>query len=125
MNKMLNDSSDYPEFVTRFYDVILEKAKTSYDLKFYMKKILETKGSILEIGVGTGRIFKKGVNSGADIYGIDKSQNMIAKLKENLDQKYHSRVDVQDGLNLNLEKNLISSLLLSGCSLILSKSKIS
>jgi len=60
-----------------------------------MKKILETDGLVLELGVGTGRIFMKALEKGADIYGIDISPSMVEKLKEKLDRKYHKRVFIQ------------------------------
>lgn len=76
-------STDYPpDFVVRFYDLIYKKVRTGIDLDYYMKKILETDGPVLELGVGTGRIFMKALEKGADIYGIDISPSMVEKLKD-------------------------------------------
>jgi ubiquinone/menaquinone biosynthesis C-methylase UbiE len=98
-------STDYPpDFVARFYDLIYKKVRSGVDLDYYMKKILEIDGPILELGVGTGRIFMKALEKGADIYGIDISPSMIEKLKEKMDRKYYKRVSVQDAANMNLDK---------------------
>jgi SAM-dependent methyltransferase len=98
-------STDYPsDFVARFYDLIYKKVRTGVDLDYYMKKILKTDGPVLELGVGTGRIFMKALEKGADIYGIDISPSMVEKLKEKLDRKYHKRVFIQDAANMSLDK---------------------
>lgn len=96
--------ADYPEFVARFYDVIYKKVRAGTDHDYYMKKIFESDDPVLEVGVGTGRFFLEALEKGADIYGIDISRNMIEKLKEKLDKKYHSRVFIQDVVNMSIDK---------------------
>jgi len=68
----MRNSSEYPATIARFYDVIYAHLRT-VDRDFFLKKILGTKGPVLEIGVGTGRFFLDAVNDVADIYGIDDS----------------------------------------------------
>ena len=46
----------YPDFFARFYDVIYRKVRDGVDNRFYLDRIRECKGRILEIGSGTGRL---------------------------------------------------------------------
>ena len=94
----------YPDFVARFYDTLYSSLRSGVDSAFYLKRIKEAKGPVLEIGVGTGRLFIPAIQSGADIYGIDVSPRMIEVLKAKLDKKYHSRIFVQNAIDLNLKK---------------------
>lgn len=100
----MNFTSIYPDFVARFYDTLYSNLRSRVDSAFYLKKIKEAKGPVLEIGVGTGRLFIPAIQSGADIYGVDISRNMIEVLKAKLEKKYHRRVLVQNAADLNLKK---------------------
>jgi SAM-dependent methyltransferase len=100
----MNFTSIYPDFVARFYDTIYSNLRSDVDSAFYLKKIKEAKGPVLEIGVGTGRLFIPAIQSGADIYGVDISRNMIEVLKAKLEKKYHRRILVQNAIDLNLNK---------------------
>lgn len=97
----------YNDAMVNFYDVIHK----NYDIdkKFYLDKILNAGGPVLEIGCGTGRIFCEALKQGADIYGIDQSALMLGKLKEKIDASEHYRVQVVDALDYLSEKkfNLI------------------
>jgi ubiquinone/menaquinone biosynthesis C-methylase UbiE len=91
----MRNPSEYPAAIARFYDVIYAHLRT-VDRDFFLKKILGTKGPVLEIGVGTGRFFLDALNQGADIYGIDVSATMLDQLKKKLDQSHHHRLFHQD-----------------------------
>ncbi|MGD2089349.1 MAG: class I SAM-dependent methyltransferase [Candidatus Aminicenantes bacterium] len=93
---------NYPAYVARFYDLIYSKILGGEDWGYYLKQILKTQGPVLELGVGTGRIFVEALKQGADIYGIDANGSMIEVLKKKIDKKYYHRVKVQDSINLNL-----------------------
>lgn len=87
----------YNEAVSRFYDPVydtLEFLKPAQ--KFYHDEILNAGGKVLEAGVGTGRIFLPALNAGADIYGVDFSERMLARLKEKLPEKEHYRIWQED-----------------------------
>jgi SAM-dependent methyltransferase len=105
---MIN-SFEYPDFVARFYDVVYEKVRSDVDTGYFINKILGTKGSVLEIGVGTGRLFTEALAKGADIYGIDISKNMIDVLKKKLAPEDHYRVIIGDAgkMKLGLKFDLI------------------
>lgn len=102
----------YNETVTKFYDVVYDNMKSlKPGLGFYLDEIKNTKGSVLEAGVGTGRIFLPALNSGADIYGIDYSENMLNILKNKLPEKQQTRLFNGDIRNFRIGKkfNLIIS----------------
>jgi SAM-dependent methyltransferase len=96
--------NNYPDFVARFYDVIYEQVITGVDRKYYVRKIVETDGPVLELGTGTGRIFIEALNRGADIHGIDVSDAMIRKLRGKIAPEHRRRLQVQDAVRLHLEK---------------------
>ena len=87
---------EYPSYVSRFYDIIYSQLRSSIDHDYFLKKILETKGAVLEVGVGTGRFFYEAFNQGADVYGVDLSENMLKQLKRKLSEKEHQRIYLQD-----------------------------
>ena len=93
----------YPAFVARFYDVVYQKVRT-IDHDYYVKKILEANGPVLEIGTGTGRFFKEMIEAGADMYGIDANQSMLDVLRKKIDTKYHSRIFHQRAEMFQLNK---------------------
>jgi SAM-dependent methyltransferase len=100
-NVKTQDSVEYPEVFAKFYDVIYDKLRTSVDYDYYLKKILECKGPVLEVGVGTGRIFIDALKKGADIYGIDVSKSMIEVLRSKISEENHNRVFVKDARDFN------------------------
>jgi SAM-dependent methyltransferase len=99
-----NPSDLYPDFFARFYDLIYAKIRLGVDTEYFLRKIRESKGPVLEVGVGTGRLFTQAISGGADIYGIDISPSMIKVLKARLAKKYHNRVSVQDILDFETGK---------------------
>ncbi|MFH0991144.1 MAG: class I SAM-dependent methyltransferase [bacterium] len=99
----MSHTVSYPPAFARFYDIIYKHLRT-VDTDYFLKKIHETQGPVLEIGVGTGRFFLDALASGADIYGIDVSPEMIDVLKKNLAPEHHHRVGIADARNFTLEK---------------------
>jgi SAM-dependent methyltransferase len=97
------DKNEYPDFFARFYDLIYAKEGTGIDEASYYRRISQTKGKILEAGVGTGRIFVRALKDGADIYGVDNSPAMIDVLRKKLDGKDQGRVIVKDITDMNLD----------------------
>jgi len=89
-------SSIYPSYFARFYDLIYSNIRSDIDTDYFLKKIREANGPVLEAGVGTGRFFTEALKQGADIYGIDISPAMLDILKLKIDRKYHNRLTIQD-----------------------------
>ena len=85
-----------PVSMARFYDVIYQSLRHDQDSAFYLKKILETKGPVLEAGSGTGRFFTEALEKGTDIYGMDVSENMLRVLRGKLAPEEHFRISCQD-----------------------------
>ncbi len=86
----------YSSAFARFYDLIYSKIRSDVDTRFFLNKIKEAKGPVLEVGVGTGRFFLEALKEGADIYGIDISPAMLDILKTRIDKKDHYRISRQD-----------------------------
>ena len=99
----MEEGIPYPDYFARFYDVIYAQLRT-IDRDFFLRKIGESKGPVLEIGVGTGRLFVDALNAGADIYGVDISPAMLEQLKAKLDPKDHHRICRQDARSLRLNR---------------------
>ena len=58
----------------------LEHYSKNNDLSFWVKIAKKARGSILEIGCGTGRVTLPILENGINVYGIDKSLVMIEEL---------------------------------------------
>ncbi|MCU0461745.1 MAG: class I SAM-dependent methyltransferase [Bacteroidales bacterium] len=87
---------EYPKNFARFYDLIYHRIRDEADLEFFQNEAIRIKGKVLEIGVGTGRLFMNSLNHGVDIYGIDISDPMLNVLYDKLDRNEHYRVSLQD-----------------------------
>lgn len=87
---------EYPRAFSKFYDNFCTELRGSEDLQFFLDRIANAGGKILEIGVGTGRIFYPAIKSGADIYGIDNSPYMLNILENKLSPQERFRVSLQD-----------------------------
>ena len=74
----------YPDFFARFYDILYSHLRGSEDYEYYLSQILHTKGPVLEIGVGTGRIFRDAILSKPAIHGIDISPSLLDVLRFHL-----------------------------------------
>jgi SAM-dependent methyltransferase len=96
--------NDYPKNIARFYDVIYNSLRDGVDNHYYFEKIAATKGAILEVGAGTGRLFIPALENGADIYAIDNSKFMLERLKQKIDRKFYFRLALQDVRDIKLEK---------------------
>ena len=92
----------YNKAMVSFYAII--HSDYNVDKKFYLDKILNAGGPVLEIGCGTGRIFCEALKLGADIYGIDQSELMLSILKEKIDENELNRVQVSDAQEYISEK---------------------
>jgi SAM-dependent methyltransferase len=64
-----------------FYD--WENARTlgRRDIAFWTRVALNARGSVLELGCGTGRISKPLADAGVDLVGIDRSAEMLARFR--------------------------------------------
>jgi SAM-dependent methyltransferase len=86
----------YPHNFARFYDTIYHQVRDSVDIDYFLNEIRLSKGKVLEVGVGTGRLFEKAVASGADTYGIDVSESMLDVLYSKLPADQHYRISNQN-----------------------------
>jgi SAM-dependent methyltransferase len=76
-----------------YYDLFDKKE----NINFYLKLAQKSKGKVLEIGVGTGRVAIPLAKQGIQVVGIDNSPEMLAQAKIKL-EKEPSRV--QKGIRL-------------------------
>lgn len=67
------------EDMSEYYDIIYNDMT---DAEFYLNQAKKSKGSVLEIGCGTGRILIYLAKHGIDITGLDISDKMLEKLKQ-------------------------------------------
>ena len=89
----------YPKNFARFYDTIYHQMRDAVDNEYFLNEIKRTRGKVLEIGVGTGRLFINALNQGADIYGLDISEEMLHVLYRKLQQEQHYRISLQNIIN--------------------------
>ena len=94
----------YPDFSARFYDVVYDQMRNEQDKDYYLQKIAQTKGAVLEIGTGTGRFFSEALKQGADIFGIDISEHMLSVLKQKIASREHYRVSLQSAVDFSFDR---------------------
>jgi SAM-dependent methyltransferase len=99
-NRMIHE---YPENFARFYDLIYHRQRDNVDNTFFQNRIRESKGKILEIGVGTGRLFFNALKYGADIYGIDISPHMLDVLQKKLGKDQNYRISLQNIIDFKFD----------------------
>lgn len=97
-------SHDYPEFVARFYDTVYAQVRDGVDNDYYLARIAASPGPVLEIGVGTGRLFCEALRRGADVDGLDISPAMIARARAKLSDRDRHRVQLADAVTAQLER---------------------
>jgi SAM-dependent methyltransferase len=85
----------YPHNFARFYDTIYHQVRDSTDHEYFQNLIKKTRGKVLEVGVGTGRMFSDALESGADIYGLDISESMLEVLYKKIPGDQHYRISLQ------------------------------
>jgi len=95
---------EYPVYFARFYDLIYHHLRDGDDSRFYFEKIMNTSGSVLEAGSGTGRLLTEALENGADIYGIDVSPAMLDILRAKLSPENQKRISLQNIVDFRLDK---------------------
>ena len=76
----IQDQMDYARWAER-YDIFYQAAPEG-ELEFYLNAIQRCGGSVLELGVGTGRIAIPAAAMGFDITGIDLNEPMLERARE-------------------------------------------
>lgn len=74
---------DEYDFVSQFYDSV-DPYRNRKDVGFFVDAAKESKGPILEVGCGTGRILIPTAREGLKITGLDLSTAMLAQCREKL-----------------------------------------
>lgn len=90
------------------YDMLYEQ-QTS-DVEFYKRQARLTKGKILEVACGTGRVYLDLLKGGLDVYGIDYSRPMLDRLREkakSLGMRPKVRLADMRSFNLGVKFSLI------------------
>lgn len=76
--------SHYGKLCSEFYDFTKPVGKSiSGDIEYYLERLKDTTGRILEAGVGTGRMLIPLFEKGFVVDGIDSSSDMLEYCKKN------------------------------------------
>ena len=97
-------SEPYPDFVARFYDTVYARVRDGVDNAWYLGQMSAASGAVLEIGVGTGRLFVEARRRGIDAWGIDRSPAMIERCRAKLEPGDRERVSVADAVHLRTDR---------------------
>jgi SAM-dependent methyltransferase len=93
-------SEPYPDLIARFYDAVYAKVRDGVDNDWYLQQMTAAPGPVLEIGVGTGRLFAEARRRGIDAWGIDLSPAMIGCCRAKLAPEDRGRVSVADAVTM-------------------------
>jgi len=86
--------------IAKYYDGAYAAKQDLVDLPFYLDLAEQSRGPVLEIACGTGRVLLPMARHSIEICGVDNSQSMLAVLKESLarePQEIRQRVTVEEG----------------------------
>lgn len=97
-------SEPYPDFVARFYDPVYAQVRDGVDNEWYLERMAAAGGPVLEIGVGTGRLFVEARRRGIDVRGIDVSPAMVERCRSKLEPGDRERVSVADAVRLRTDR---------------------
>jgi len=100
--------------IAKYYDGAYAAKQDLVDLPFYLDLAEQSRGPVLEIACGTGRVLLPIARKGIDICGVDNSQPMLEVLNQNLasePQDVRARITVHQGdmrtFRLNLKFPLV------------------
>lgn len=86
--------------IAKYYDGAYAAKQDLVDLPFYLDLAEQSRGPVLEIACGTGRVLLPIARKGSEIWGVDNSLPMLRILHENLvreEPQVLQRVTVQQG----------------------------
>jgi SAM-dependent methyltransferase len=91
---------DTYQVIAKYYDGAYAAKQDLVDLPFYLDLAEQSKGPVLEIACGTGRVLLPTARKGIEICGLDNSRSMLDILKRNLatePDEVRQRVAIQQG----------------------------
>jgi ubiquinone/menaquinone biosynthesis C-methylase UbiE len=95
-------TGQYDEWA-KVYDIMYGNYRD--DFEFYLKEAKKSKGKVLEVGCGTGRIYLGLLKQGIDTYGIDISEERLCTLRKKAeDEKLVPKVFQGDMRNFRLDE---------------------
>lgn len=77
---------DYFDSIATFYDAKY-RGRDIGDQEFYLERARAADGPVLEVAVGTGRVYHDLLREGMDADGFDLSANMLSVLREKADDE--------------------------------------
>jgi SAM-dependent methyltransferase len=93
-------SEDTYEVLAKHYDSAYTAKDNLFDLPFYLELARASRGPVLEIGCGTGRILLAIAREGIEIHGVDSSPAMLGILQRKLErepQEIRRRISIHAG----------------------------
>jgi len=117
---------EYGELSTTLYECTKPVGHSiNGDIEYYSEKLKKVQGSILEAGVGTGRMLIPLIRKGIKIDGVDLSAEMLAQCKVNL-EKYgvNAKLYQQDLTNMSLPNKYGAIIMPTGSFCLLPKDRI-
>jgi len=93
----------YDDYYANIYDeLFLNKTKNDYEIDLIIKKTIPTFNSnFLVIGSGTGHYVGSLTNSGYKAEGLDLSQSMVNKSKQNYPESIFNKGDALESITFN------------------------
>jgi|SRR5580704_1303881 SAM-dependent methyltransferase len=96
----MRDHSDSYNISAKHYNSAYAALTTLVDLPFYLALARQSRGPVLEIACGTGRVLLPIAREGVEIHGVDNSAPMLDVLKSHLEKELpevRSRVKLHSG----------------------------
>lgn len=72
----------YGELCTEVYDLSKPLGHSFGDVEYYLERLSNVRGNVLEVGCGSGRVLIPLLQAGISIDGLDHSDAMLAFAEE-------------------------------------------
>lgn len=91
--------SHYGELCTEFYDLSKPLGYSTGDVEYYLERLSNMKGKVLEVGCGSGRVLIPLLQAGIQINGIDNSSAMLDACKKRCEQLKLNPLLIEDEMH--------------------------
>ncbi|MFD1067467.1 class I SAM-dependent DNA methyltransferase [Oceanobacillus locisalsi] len=117
---------EYGELSTKLYEMTKPVGHSmNGDIEYYDEKLKNREGSVLEAGVGTGRMLIPFLKKGIAVDGVDISPEMLEQCKVNMrEHQVHTNLLQQDITQLNLDRKYHTVIMPTGSFGLLPRNQI-
>lgn len=106
---------NYSDLLAEIEDIenLDQSSKIQAATSYFSERLTSSKGRILQVGVGNGKIYSNLLESGLKIEGVEVSSERLAKCRERCEERDFEPVLVEKDLRVNKIPHLYESVIVS------------